>query len=161
MLQFWLIAGLVMVALEIIVPGGILAPLGLGALLVALLIWIGTVDHWIPALTVWFICSLILILVVRFAFQRLMPGDEEWSSPDEDADAFDKEVEISETIEKGRTGRILFRGSSWPATCYDRTLNPGDRAKIFYRDGLKWVVTPISEESAPAASTETRENAGS
>lgn len=160
MLKFWLIGGIVMIALEIIIPGGILAPLGLGALLVALLIWLGAVDHWIAALTIWFISSLIFVIVVRFAFQRLMPGDEEWSSPDEDADAFDKEVEISETIEKGKTGRILFRGSSWPATCYDSTLKPGDRAKIFYRDGLTWVVTPISKKTAPTASTETRENAG-
>jgi len=142
MLPYVVIVGIALIALELVVPGGVLAPLGVAALLVAGLMWAGLVESWVSALTAWFILSLILVGVFRVVFRKLMPGDESRGSTDEDGEAFDNLVEVTETIPQGGEGRISFRGSSWPAVCYDRTLEPGDKATIFYRDGMRWVVTP-------------------
>lgn len=160
MLKVWIIGGVALIALELIIPGAVLAPLGMGALVVALLVWLGVLEQWIPALTTWFIVSLGLIVVVRLIVNRLMPGDEEWSPTDEDVELFDQVVEVVETIEKGKQGRIQLRGSSWPATCYEDTLPAGSRAKIFYRDGLTWVVTPALEHTLDSAPPPARGDAG-
>ncbi len=150
MLKFWLFGGVALVGLELIVPGGVLAPLGLGALLIALLVWLGVIDHWIPAFTLWFIASLGFILLVRFAMNRILPGEEDRAPTDEDAAAFDRIVQVTETITKDGIGRIEFQGSSWSARCYETTLRAGEKAKLFYRDGLTWVVTPVGDDlSAP------------
>jgi inner membrane protein len=153
MLKFWLFGGLLLVGLEVIVPGGVLAPLGLGALLIALLVWLGVLDQWIPAFTAWFIASLGFILVFRFAMGRIMPGEEEHSPTDEDAAAFDRIVDVTESIAKGGLGRIEFQGSSWPARCYETALPAGAKAKLFYRDGLTWVVTPAGDDPSDPAPT--------
>ena len=43
-------------------------------------------------------------------------------------------------------GRIHFRGSTWPATSYEHTLNKGDRARMIARDNLIWIVEPVDED---------------
>lgn len=145
MVQAWFIGGVLLIVLELIVPGGVLAPLGAAALIVGGLEWAGIVGDWVTALTLWFILSIVLIIVFRVAFRRLLPGDESRGRDDEDADAYDTVVEVTETIERGGEGRIAFRGSTWPAVCHERTLKAGEKATLFYRDGVRWVVSPESK----------------
>lgn len=147
MLIYWLAGGLILIVLEFVIPGGVVVFLGMAALLVALLIWTGLIDGLIPAFTTWFILSLVLIVSLRGLVQRMMPGEEGWQSTDEDADAYGKIVEVAETIDKAAEGRIRFRGSTWPATCYDHTLHKGDRARMVARDNLIWVVEAVDEDA--------------
>ena len=56
----WLIAGIAMMLLELVIPGGIVVFLGLSAVLVSLLLFTGIIDGWAQAFTVWFIGSLAL-----------------------------------------------------------------------------------------------------
>ena len=140
MLTYWIVGGIVLALLEIIVPGLVLVFLGVGALAVAGLIWLGFVGGWIPALTTWFVVSLALLLGVRGLFQRMMRGDEAWRSTDEDNDAYGQVVEVAETINRGEQGRIRFRGTTWPATCYEHTLEAGSRATLVYRENVVWIV---------------------
>ena len=149
MLIYWLVGGLILIALELVIPGGVVVFLGLAALLVGLLIWVGLLEGLVAAFTAWFVLSLLLIISLRGVVQRLMPGEEQWQSTDEDADAYGKIVEVAETIEKGTEGRIHFRGSTWPATCYDKTIREGERARMVARDNLIWVVEPVDEDAPP------------
>lgn len=151
MLETFLIGGVVLIVLEMVLPGGVVAPLGLAGLVVAALVWLGVADGWLAALTVWFVLSLVLVMVGRMVFQRFMPGEEERGSTDEDAELFDQVVDVVETIEKGREGRVSLRESSWRAICYETTLQAGAKARIFYRDGLRLVVTPVTDDPLNSA----------
>ena len=143
MLTIWIIAGIVLIILELVVPGMVLVFLGAGALAVALLIWLGAIETWVSALTVWFISSLALLAGLRSFFYRLMPGEaEEGASTDEDVDAFGAVVEVVETIAPDAPGRIRYRGTTWQAANHAETLEAGSKAKIVYRDNLTWIVEP-------------------
>ncbi len=145
MLTYWIVGGIVLLAAEIVVPGMVLGFLGAAALLVAGVRWLGVIEGLVAALTTWFIGSIVMLVALRGLFQRLMPGDQAIQSTDEDLDAFGTVVEVAETIPKGEQGRIRFRGTTWVATCYARTLEPGSRAKLVTRDGIAWVVEPLEE----------------
>jgi len=150
MLTFWIIAGIILLVLELIVPGMVLVFLGAGALLVALFIWLGVIDSWVAAITTWFISSLVLLGGLRHFFYRLMPGESETrASTDEDAAAYGAVVEVVETIAPDAAGRIRYRGTTWQAACYDETLEVGSKAKIVYREDLIWIVEPDHGFDAP------------
>ena len=87
---YWLIGGIVLIILELVVPGAILMFLGGGALVVALLLWTGVLGHWMGAFTTWFVVSLALIIVFRSMVQRFSGGKSARESTDEYADAAGK-----------------------------------------------------------------------
>lgn len=147
MMWYWIIAGIILVVLELVVPGAVLVFLGAAAVIVGLLLMTGLITGLIQAFTAWFIVSLVLLFTLRGLMLRFMPGDESWQSTDEDADAFGMIVDVAETIEKMEQGRIDFRGSTWPATCYEQTLEEGAKARIVTRDNLIWVVEPVDEDA--------------
>ena len=142
MLTTWIVAGVVLIALELIAPGMVLVFLGAGALLVALLVWLGLIETWVTSITTWFIASLGLLLALRGLFQRYMSGDAQSQSTDEDFDAYGETVEVVEATGPDQEGRIRYRGSTWPAACYDQTLQAGTRAQIVCRENLVWIVEP-------------------
>lgn len=147
MTWYWIIAGIILVVLELFVPGAVLVFLGAAAILVGLLLMAGLITGPIQAFTAWFIVSLVMLFTLRGLVTRFMPGEESWQSTDEDADAYGKIVEVAEAIEKSKEGRIDFRGSTWPATCYEQTLEAGAKARIVTRDNLIWVVEPVDEDA--------------
>lgn len=141
---WWLVGGAALILLELVVPGGILVFLGAGALVVAGGLWLGLIDGLIPAFTTWFVTSLVLILTLRGVIQKYAGGDEEWHNTDEDAEAMETVVTVTETIRPGEDGRIMYRGTTWPARCYDRTIEAGSEAKLVFRENTAWVVEPVT-----------------
>ena len=144
MLTTWIVAGAVLIVLELIVPGMVLVFLGAGALLVALFVWLGLIQTWMAAITTWFIASLVLLLVLRSFFQRFMSGDVERQSTNEDFAAYGEVVDVVEAIGPDKEGRIRYRGTTWQAICYDHTLDAGTKAHIVCRDNLIWIVEPAN-----------------
>ena len=143
MLTFWITAGIILIVLELVVPGMVLVFLGSGALLVALLIWLGLIDAWTAAITTWFVSSLVLLVGLRNLFTRFMPGDaEEAASTDEETDAYGTVVEVAEAIAPDSPGRIRYRGTTWQAACYGEAMAAGSKARIVYRENLIWIVEP-------------------
>jgi inner membrane protein len=142
MLTTWVIAGGVLVLLELFLPGMVLGFLGASALLVAAFTWLGWLDTWVASLTTWFVVSLILLISLRGFFQRLIGGDVEQHSTDEELDAFGVVVDVVETITPEQQGRIHYRGATWQASCLDQTIEAGGKATLVCRDNLVWVVEP-------------------
>ncbi len=122
----------------------VLVFLGAGALLVALLVWLGLVQTWVASITTWFIASLVLLLVLRGFLQRFISGDAETQSTDEEFDIYGKVVDVVEAIGPDKEGRIRYRGTTWQAACYDNTLEAGTKAQIVCRENLIWVVQPVN-----------------
>ena len=140
MLTAWIVAGAVMILLELFLPGMVLGFLGSSALIVAALIWLGWIDSLIPALTTWFILSLVLLLSLRGLFLRFVGGGSERQSTDEEENAYGTVVDVVERIAPDQAGRIHYRDATWQAICYDRPIEAGEKAILAYRENLVWVV---------------------
>ena len=140
MLTAWIVAGAVMILLELFLPGMVLGFLGSSAFLVAALIWSGWIDTWVSALTTWFILSLVLLLSLRGLFLRFVGGRSERQSTEEEEEAYGTIVDVVERITPDQEGRIHYRDSTWQAICYDDTIEAGEKAMLAFRENLVWVV---------------------
>ena len=121
MLTTWIIAGVVLLLVELVVPGMVLGFLGASALLVAGLVWMGWTDTWVASLTAWFVISLVLLVTLRGLFQKLVGGEVDRQTLDDESDAYGEIVEVVETITPEKQGRIRYRGSTWLAMCPGRS----------------------------------------
>ena len=137
------VLGVILIIAELIVPGGVVACLGVGAILIGLLRLTGILDNVFTSITLWFGISLATIVVVRPILLKKMGGETEVDNVDEDVDAYGHVIEVLEDVNESDTnGRIKFRGSSWPAISTEGCIRAGSKAKIVSRDNLAWIVEP-------------------
>jgi membrane protein implicated in regulation of membrane protease activity len=144
----WLAAGLLMMAVELMVPGLVLVFMGLAAVAVSILRFIGVVEGLPESFVLWMISSILLVATLRRAATKWFPSEKQRANvDDEERDAYGKEVTVLEEIgENHADGRIRYQGTSWPAISVKGTLPKGIRVRIVYRENLNWVVEPIDEE---------------
>ena len=146
MTWLWLLGGIILVASELFLPGLVAVFLGLGAMLVALLRWLGLVDSLAYSFTAWFVSSLALLVVLRSTLQRLFPSETSFTPLEEDTDLFGAVAEVVETVSPSHAdGRISFQGPTWPATSDAAELLPGAKVTILYRENLGWRVQPSDD----------------
>ncbi len=141
----WLIGGIVLMLLELLMPGGIVFFLGFSAACVGLLFLLGVVHSPVSAFIAWFISSLVLLVGFRGIMQRFAPATLEKANTDEDFDAYNQIVEVAETIPSQGEGRIHFRGTTWRARNYDgeQPLAQGSQARLIFRENLVWIVEAV------------------
>lgn len=141
----WLVGGIILMLLELLVPGGIVFFLGFSAALVGLLFLLGVMHSPVSAFVAWFISSLVLLIGFRGLMQRFAPATLEKSNTDEDFDAYNHIVEVAETIPPQGEGRIHFRGTTWRARNYagDQPLAQGSQARLIFRENLVWIVEAV------------------
>lgn len=132
-----------MMILEFVIPGLVVMFVGAAALIVAGTAYLGFIEGWIPAFTLWFVSSLVMVLGVRTAVAGLLPASSIKQLTDEDIDAYGEEVDVIETVTTTPGGRIRFRGSTWAAQTLQEELPVGSRAKVVARDNLVWIVEPL------------------
>ncbi len=145
--MIWFFFGLALVLAEMLIPGLVVIFLGVGAMLVALLRFVGILQSEINSFTTWFILSLVLILALRWVFLRIFPPESAFVPTKEDEDSYGTIVEVIEKIQANNTeGRIRFRGTTWPAICSDGIIPKGQKVKLLYRDNLSWVVESVPEQ---------------
>ena len=142
----WLLGGIILIASELFLPGLVAVFLGLGAMLVALLRWLGLVDSLAYSFTAWFVSSLALLLVLRSTLQRFVPSETSFTRLEEDTDQFGAVAEVIEAVSPGHTdGRISFQGTTWPATSDTAEIPAGAKVTILYRENLGWRVQPSDD----------------
>ncbi len=132
----WVLLAGSFLLLELLLPVPFLAMIGISALFVALLVWMGLANTWLQ-IAVWIIVSGLLILssrrfLVRKRGQVKLKGDV-----------------IAETLTEippGKTGRVLYEGNSWQARCDDEMmLIPAqERVYVVRREGTTLIVMPQS-----------------
>ncbi len=146
-LTFWLILGVVLILLELMLPGLITVFFGVSALLVAAAVWLGLLQSWMAMVVWWVVLSMTLVLTIRSVLTRYIKGDLEKGNIDEDSEAYGLEVDVIEAFEPDQMkGRIQFRGTHWDAESLGGQLRPGGRARLLSRDNLRWIVEPIEGE---------------
>ena len=142
----WLLGGIILLASELLLPGLVAMFLGLGALVVALLRWLGLIDSLAYSFTAWFVSSLAFIVFLRSTLQRFVPSETSFTPLEEDSDLFGAVAEVVETVSSSHTdGRISFRGTTWPATSDAAEIPTGAKVTILFRDNLGWRVQPSDD----------------
>jgi len=144
---FWLpVAGFFILA-ELVIPGGIVVFLGLGALVVTGAILFGLVEDGIAAVTLWFISTLALIILLRSFVQKVAGGEATVANTDEKVDAFGEIVEVIDTIGPGeKKGRVKFRGTEWQALGGGAVLVTGSMAKVVSQNNITLIVEPTESD---------------
>jgi membrane protein implicated in regulation of membrane protease activity len=141
----WALSGLALMAAELIIPGGIVVFLGAACLLVAGAWQLGFIDGWANALTLWFISSIVLLLVFRNITQKLVGGEIAVANTDQDLDIYGQQAIVTETIGPGeKPGRIEFQGSSWMAIADGSEIAAGETVTMICHENISLVVEKIS-----------------
>jgi len=138
----WLVLGVVLVLAELAIPGLVVIFLGLSALGVGTLAALGIVQAWTTATALWAGGSLAMVLGLRSGAQRLLPGESDRGSTDEDVEAYGEVVDVVEEVGPFESGRIRFRDVTWAAQTVEGRIPAGAKAKIVARDQLIWIVEP-------------------
>lgn len=141
----WFIFGLACLALEFLIPGGIVSFIGLAAFIVGLGIYLGWIQTWMSALTALLVISVFFLLILRSLFLKLLPSKTEVGNSDDWEGAIGSEVEVLEDIPVVGEGRIKYSGTSWRAvlaveTGQIKAVLSGEKVKILERRGQVWVV---------------------
>jgi len=138
----WIILGVALMLAELLVPGLVVLFFGVAALGVGGLVALGLIQTWTTAVGAWAVGSLALVLGLRSGAKRLLPGESDRASTDEDVEAYGEVVDVVEAVGPIESGRIRFRGVTWAAQTVEGTIPAGARARIVARDNLVWIVEP-------------------
>lgn len=151
-----------MMLAEIVLPGGITFLLGLSACFVAGLLYLDLINGTIQAFTTWFLGSTIMLFALRSTVTQFLPASVEKGNTDEDLDAYDKIIDVVETIPTDGEGRVSFQGSSWRARHHNSSIPcmKGTKVRILFRENLVWVVQRLENQNAVYTIPETHKNNG-
>ncbi|MDH5561397.1 MAG: NfeD family protein [Deltaproteobacteria bacterium] len=141
---FWLVFGVILMLLELLLPGLVVVFLGTAAILVSLAMSLGFIEEILSSVTAWFISSIVLTLGFRGLVMKFIPaGDVSFGEPDNLIDSYGKIVTVVEEIGLEEGGRILYQDSTWPAITEGEHIPIGAKAKILTRINVTFVVEPV------------------
>ena len=142
--SLWLGSGIFLMAIEFLIPGLVMVFVGLGALTVALGMYLGYIDEIVQQFITFFISSIIYLLTLRFLVLRFFTSVTRKENFDEDEEVMGSIVELVADINSGEFGRVEHSGSSWQARAEgDQTILKGEQVKIIGRDNITWIVQKI------------------
>ncbi len=146
----WLGLGMGLAASELLLPGMVVIFLGLGALLVALLRWLGLITTLPQSVLVWMVATTILALVLRNYLLRFFPPDKSYTPYRPDLEDLGTEVDVVETVRASdANGRVRHGGTTWQAQSLGEEIPAGGRARLVTRQDLVWMVAPVERDSGP------------
>jgi membrane protein implicated in regulation of membrane protease activity len=148
----WACIGLFLMLADIILPGGIVILLGAAFLVVAGGLATGLVEGIVQSLTLWFITSMVFMLLFRQVTQKLVGGDAHVDNTDEELDLYNQLATVKQTIGPAqKTGRIEFQGSEWPALGDGSEIVAGSQVRVICRDNIALVVEPLADKNEDLA----------
>ncbi len=143
----WLIAGVLFLALELVLPGGVAGAIGLSTLMIALLIWMGWLTEFLVAIGLWLVLVTISLLIIRKIIRRFSPNQTSVGVVNEDETLRGTNVLVTESIPLAGSGRVMIRGTSWLATFVDPndSIEAGASVQLVYRENIRWFVKKIPD----------------
>jgi membrane protein implicated in regulation of membrane protease activity len=152
----WLVLGIVLVVLELILPGLVSVFLGVGALMTSAALSWQWIDTPAQALSTFFVASIGLLLFVRAWIGRFFPSTKIISETDEVQLALRQRVPVVEAIAPGGEGRISFLGTTWKARFSagsKETAEIGAEVQILGQDNITYIVGFDPAENAQKKQT--------
>lgn len=137
---FWFILGLVLLLLELVIPGFVIIFFGIGAWATALLCLVANPGFNLQAI-VFAITSVLSLIALRKMLQkRYFYTDSKLSDKVEDEFTGKEAVALSDIL-PGKTGRVEFKGTTWKAES-DIEIPEGQAVIIKKIDNVKLIVEP-------------------
>ena len=126
----WMLAGLAMLTVEILIPGGIIMVFfGVSAILVGSLVALGVGGPPSFQILLFTVLSVVSLLALRGPILRRMKATPNSHDP-VDSLAGESAL-VLEAMEPGAEGRVELRGSAWSARNEsDRTLSVGAKSVV-------------------------------
>ncbi|MCR9143029.1 MAG: NfeD family protein [bacterium] len=148
----WIIFGLVLIGLELAVPGAVIIFFGAGAVLTGLLTMAEALPGFQAQLLTWVLSSLVMVLLFRRKIANWFPALERYDPRPEPQEILGRRVEVTEDILPDRTdGLVRFQGANWQAATMGSPIYSGQSAKIVGRKNLLLIVEPVDGESDSGA----------
>lgn len=142
----WLVAGVLLMLLEFLIPGLVVIFLGLGALVTSTLLYFGWIQNVYAAIAAFVASSVVFLLTIRRLVLRFYPSDSEKVETDEDALLIGQVAEtMTEINPRDFSGRIRFSGTTWSAKSVAGAIAAGRRVRIAGRENIHLFVSEISE----------------
>ncbi|MBI56356.1 MAG: nodulation protein NodD [Alcanivorax sp.] len=143
--SYWIILGLVLVIAEFAISGLVTIFLGLAALLVGTLVWLGLIDSLVWEITLFAVLSLVLLVVARrYLRERLFGRETQGQTSEDSAGLVGARATVQGAFENG-VGTVRYRGALWQAQS-SHPLNDGQMVRILRHEGLWLTVAPWSSE---------------
>ena len=157
----WIVAGLIIMALEFLVPGAVIIFFGCGAVLTGVLTMLGVLPGLGAQLLTWALSSLVLVLFFRRKIAELFPSLERYDPRPEPEEMIGRRVLVLEDIlPDENSGRVRFQGATWQAATTAGPIFAGNDAKIVARKNLLLIVEPAySVSDSTAESSESQSSA--
>lgn len=135
----WIIAGVLLILSEFVIPGFIIGFFGVAAVIV------GGISCFAPWSAVWQLLTFALLgVVLLIGCRRFMPGVFKGKAvtdvPDIDGDDVKgKECVCVEEISSAGEGKVEFRGALWSAKS-DEEIKPGSHCEVIARENVTLIV---------------------
>lgn len=137
----WLVAGGMLILLEFFLPGLFVVFLGLGAVATGGLIYLQVIRDGYQAIIFFVLVSIFLLATLRRLIRRFFLPESESVETDEDALILGAEARtISEISPSDFSGRVKFRGTTWPARSVYTAIPEGERVVIAGRENINLLV---------------------
>ncbi len=138
----WFLIGLVLLLLELIIPGFFIIFFGAGAWVTAIICLI--FDTGINVQMAVFTFSSVLLLLLLRRYLRKQFFSEDKTIVETLTDEFvGKTAVVESDIKKGFPGKVSFKGTTWPALS-DVTIKKGQLAEIVGKESINLIVKPIN-----------------
>jgi membrane protein implicated in regulation of membrane protease activity len=137
----WILAGLALIVLETVTPGGFFAAFfALAAVIVGLLTWLGLAG---PDWMQWLLFSVLSVLGVA-VFRKPLMKMMHLAGPGKAVDALTSEgALVVEDVPASGVGKAELRGSSWSArSATGQALAKGQRCRVDRVEGLTLWLRP-------------------
>ncbi len=136
----WAIIGVILIIAEVATMSFVLIFFGLGALLTALLAWMGVTPGLDSQLIVFAISSLAMLVVLRRFAKNLF-----FSKADASQDSIGQRALVSRAISPENDGAVTFRGTEWIAfSDSSGTIPAGSTVEITGTEGIRLKVRRVS-----------------
>ena len=129
----WLIAGIVLMLMELMTPGFVVFFFGLAAAAVSLCIWLipGFGIYW--QLAAFSVFSILFLMVLRRYVKSVFMGDSEENAVADDL--VGSVGKVTELIRPEVPGRVEIRDAGWTASAAVR-IEPGEEVRVTAHDNL-------------------------
>lgn len=142
----WLLAGVILMLLEFVIPGLVICFFGFGAVLMSLLLAVCPELSWNWQLFWFTIFSLTTLFCLRKFIPKIFKGrfgGEDDLDIDNDAVRNAPAVTVSE-LTPGIPGKVEFRGSIWEAVA-NEPIPAGTPVVVLKRDNLTLIVRELNK----------------
>ena len=137
----WLFAGILLIFLELMIPGGfVLLLMGMAALTLSLVTFL-TPFGWVFQLGLFVLATLMYTLLLKENLKKIFRTRTYLNDPENEF--IGKKAKALTDI-NDLDGKIEFKGTQWPATSESLILR-GDEVEIIHQESINLHVKPIKD----------------